>query len=1034
VTSTHQEKFLHQAQQLQQHLLQELTATADRHSRQMQLLFRWCIALKAVAAVTPTAPPGQPAELIDSLTLSLELLPAIALAASHMQQLRLLSVLGPLDDPDTSSSSSSVQLSAVAAAYMSVVPSAVEAVLCLQDALLHPDITALAQNLRLSFTLYSLKLLSNTPDLLLPLSLSQIIYFGSQLVHSFLQHHQQQQQQQQQCLAAALSQGNTSRSCWSVAEGLLLSRVDVLQSAAATTSHAAALLQHSSRVFEQQWQQLGYPSLSTLTQCNDMLPATLSSSSSEADRLGSMRRALTLYSVVCRWSSCPTPTNNQLRAVASMVLSAASAAVGMAGTESVLLVEAMLLVEACITCFTNSLPTLAKPELLPPAEPAASRQEVSEGPGGSSSSSSSSRAKGAAATQQQQQQQATSTSSCADIAVSNGLLTGQLAHLLQQLVHVTPKAATSFIGKSAAANRESSGSTNSSGKDSSSAGHGHGRSSGSSSNSGGSGGIGGCGSDCDIDGDGCCIHTVIISSLRICVLRLFDMLLVLRDPPTFQQLACVLQGVEAAIRVLVPLLLPLSHTVHPGAKEGIFDPSTMTAYKDLSAVLMHTACTSARLMGLFNKAPGVWEMLTETAPGQQLLQAWLSLQATLSKDYTLSSAQMPEIPYFGPSAAAHQSLMGCLTGQLHAAALAAQKATQQQQQQQQQEQEPAGQAAKQPPSQQQPAQQQQQQQLQVVLVPDPQLVGAVLMQAARYHLHFAEELQAVGEAIEGPATASGGGSQLASGAFARAKLVAEFFTQDASPPKSASKKMAMQLRHDSAECISFARYSASLQGLLQVLINLKDAVAGSPGGLQGGSSQDMLQQLPPGQGAAGAQAAVSSARGDSHKWVYMQLPDQQLEQQWAALFEAWEAPLSDGMPLEQLLQADARLLQATVASAAVHMQEWQQFVEQATGAQGGSAAGGSRHTRKTSKQRKSLALPMPVENVLGAMKALEEALLGRGQLLSILIPSRYCCNNPGCGNIAGPSESFFLVRGRSCVCGGCVSQHDASTGHAMAAR
>jgi hypothetical protein len=35
----------------------------------------------------------------------------------------------------------------------------------------------------------------------------------------------------------------------------------------------------------------------------------------------------------------------------------------------------------------------------------------------------------------------------------------------------------------------------------------------------------------------------------------------------------------------------------------------------------------------------------------------------------------------------------------------------------------------------------------------------------------------------------------------------------------------------------------------------------------------------------------------------------------------------------------------------------------------------------------------------------------------------HCCNNPGCSNLAGPSE-LAIVSGKSCICGGCqVARH-----------
>jgi hypothetical protein len=35
------------------------------------------------------------------------------------------------------------------------------------------------------------------------------------------------------------------------------------------------------------------------------------------------------------------------------------------------------------------------------------------------------------------------------------------------------------------------------------------------------------------------------------------------------------------------------------------------------------------------------------------------------------------------------------------------------------------------------------------------------------------------------------------------------------------------------------------------------------------------------------------------------------------------------------------------------------------------------------------------------------------------LPSRFCCGNKECTNLASLSECFALIRGRACVCGGC---------------
>jgi hypothetical protein len=49
-------------------------------------------------------------------------------------------------------------------------------------------------------------------------------------------------------------------------------------------------------------------------------------------------------------------------------------------------------------------------------------------------------------------------------------------------------------------------------------------------------------------------------------------------------------------------------------------------------------------------------------------------------------------------------------------------------------------------------------------------------------------------------------------------------------------------------------------------------------------------------------------------------------------------------------------------------------------------------------------------------RCLQEA----GAQLCSLLSTRFCCNNPRCSNMATASEGFLLVRGKSCVCGGCL--------------
>jgi hypothetical protein len=43
-----------------------------------------------------------------------------------------------------------------------------------------------------------------------------------------------------------------------------------------------------------------------------------------------------------------------------------------------------------------------------------------------------------------------------------------------------------------------------------------------------------------------------------------------------------------------------------------------------------------------------------------------------------------------------------------------------------------------------------------------------------------------------------------------------------------------------------------------------------------------------------------------------------------------------------------------------------------------------------------------------------------GLLLCAQLPSRFCCNHPACSSLSTASEGFLLVRGQSCVCGGCL--------------
>jgi hypothetical protein len=59
-------------------------------------------------------------------------------------------------------------------------------------------------------------------------------------------------------------------------------------------------------------------------------------------------------------------------------------------------------------------------------------------------------------------------------------------------------------------------------------------------------------------------------------------------------------------------------------------------------------------------------------------------------------------------------------------------------------------------------------------------------------------------------------------------------------------------------------------------------------------------------------------------------------------------------------------------------------------------------------------------NLLDLMAAYAWCLDRTAALLCSLLPSRFCCNKPACSSLSTASEGFLLVRGQSCVCGGCL--------------
>ena len=71
-----------------------------------------------------------------------------------------------------------------------------------------------------------------------------------------------------------------------------------------------------------------------------------------------------------------------------------------------------------------------------------------------------------------------------------------------------------------------------------------------------------------------------------------------------------------------------------------------------------------------------------------------------------------------------------------------------------------------------------------------------------------------------------------------------------------------------------------------------------------------------------------------------------------------------------------------------------------------------------------------------ALVTLQQSLQQAGEALCAAARCCSCCCNPGCTNLATVSECFALVRGRRCVCAGCLAAQEDTLGatHSPAAR
>jgi len=56
---------------------------------------------------------------------------------------------------------------------------------------------------------------------------------------------------------------------------------------------------------------------------------------------------------------------------------------------------------------------------------------------------------------------------------------------------------------------------------------------------------------------------------------------------------------------------------------------------------------------------------------------------------------------------------------------------------------------------------------------------------------------------------------------------------------------------------------------------------------------------------------------------------------------------------------------------------------------------------------------------IAEVQLLAAALQAAARAMFAAVPNRYGCNNPACTNLTTVSDAFALVRGKSCVCGGC---------------
>jgi hypothetical protein len=95
------------------------------------------------------------------------------------------------------------------------------------------------------------------------------------------------------------------------------------------------------------------------------------------------------------------------------------------------------------------------------------------------------------------------------------------------------------------------------------------------------------------------------------------------------------------------------------------------------------------------------------------------------------------------------------------------------------------------------------------------------------------------------------------------------------------------------------------------------------------------------------------------------------------------------------------------------LEAWRAQQQQQHKAHKGSSKGKGR------KGPASPALPQLPADAAAAVSRLVSNLKDVADLICAGLPSRFCCNAPGCVNLSAVIEGFGLVRGPGCVCGGC---------------